>query len=109
MAFLNALLILRALFPKDIKAMSVENTVVREQRGLTMLQPVVMSQEALARAPQRFLDSSAWICPIRYALVQWTRPRAKMQSQFSATRFGPLNMFISVISKQPVAKLTTRV
>lgn len=59
----------------------------------------VLSQEALARVPQSFLDGITWTCLIRIALVQWMRPRAKMPSQFSAICFSPLDMFISVISK----------
>ena len=81
--------------------MLVENiemsSVVRAEG--TVLQQAVTSQEALARVPQRMLDSIAWICLIRIALVQQMRPRAKMQSQFSAIRFSPFNIFISVISK----------
>lgn len=100
-AFLNALLILRALFAKDIKAVLAENTemssVVRAEG--TVLQQAVTSQEALAGVPRRVLGSVAWICLARMALAQRPRPRAKMQSQFSPIHFSPLNVFISVLSK----------
>jgi len=81
--------------------MLVENVEVSSTATAAggVLQQTVTSQEALARVPQPFLGSIAWICLRRMALVQQTRPGAKMQSQFSSLHFGPLSVFMSVISK----------
>lgn len=80
--------------------MLVENSGEQlcESRG-AVLEQAVMSQEAFARVPQHFLDSITWICLIRIAMVQWTRPAAKMQSLFFVIHLTPVNRLVSVISK----------